>query len=72
LGESILAIGTQLETYRNEPVITDGEQPRFDWKEGLVGESTSARVIAPATEPAGLRTLILELSEVLGTEGSLE
>jgi hypothetical protein len=61
MGETILAVGPLLRTYRNEPVIEKGKQPRFDWKYGLVGESTHDRVIVPAVEPVDLRTLIEEL-----------
>ena len=75
MGETILAVGPLLRIHRNESVIEKGKQPRFDWKEGLVGESTPDRVIVPAVEPVDLRTLIAELggSELEGVsrEGQL-
>lgn len=61
IGETILAVGPLLRVHRNEPVIERGKQPRFDWKDGLVGESTPDRVIVPSVLPATLRTLIAEL-----------
>ncbi len=61
LGETILAIGPLLRNHRNEPVIEKGERPRFDWKEGVVGESTPARVIIPAVEPVNLETLVTQI-----------
>lgn len=61
MGETILAVGPLLRTYRNAPLIEKGKQPRFDWEHGLVGESTPDRVILPAVEPVDLRTLIRRL-----------
>ena len=63
VGASILAIGPLLRTERNEPTIEMGKQPRFDWKGGLVGESTPGRVIVPAVMPADLQHLVAELHE---------
>jgi len=75
MGKTILAVGALLGTHRNESVIKKGKQPRFDWKEGLVGESTPDRVIVPAIEPVDLRTLIARLGgselEVVSPEGQL-
>jgi hypothetical protein len=61
MGRTILAVGPLLRAHRNEPVIQKGKQPRFDWKDGLVGESTPDTVIVPAVEPVDLRTLVAEL-----------
>lgn len=75
MGETILAVGPLLRIHRNESVIEKGKQPRFDWKEGFVGESTPGRMIVPAVEPVGFRTLIAELGgwelEVVSREGQL-
>ncbi|MFY9550344.1 MAG: hypothetical protein WAU32_04275 [Thermoanaerobaculia bacterium] len=60
--DDMMAIGSMLRFHRNEPVIEKGKQPRFDWKEGLVGEYTPDRVIVPAVEPSDLRSLIVDLS----------
>ena len=57
----MMELGSLLRTYRNKPLIARGKQPGFDWKDGLVGESTPDRVIVPSVEPVGLRTLIMEL-----------
>lgn len=47
--------------YKNEPVIEYGKRPRFDWKYGLVGETTPDKIVVPAVEPASLTTLLAEL-----------
>ena len=54
--------------YTNQPVIERGKQPRFDWKEGLVGESTPDQVMVPAVEPVDLLSLVRELTDVLSEE----
>jgi hypothetical protein len=59
---SILAVGNMLRVHRNEAVIERGGQPRFDWAQGLVGESTPDRVIVPAIEGVDLKTLVEELT----------
>jgi hypothetical protein len=59
---SILAVGNMLQIHRNEPVIERGKQPRFDWTEGLVGESTPDRVVVPTVEAVDLHTLVEELT----------
>jgi hypothetical protein len=45
--------------------IQKRSQPRFDWKDGLAGESTPDRVIVPAVEAVDLWELICALT---GTE----
>ena len=62
MGETILAVGPLLRVHRNEAIIERSKQPRFDWKDGLVGESIPDRVIVPAITPASLPTLIAELT----------
>ncbi len=65
---TIHVVGGLLGGYRNEPVIERGKQPRFDWKEGLVGESTPDRVIVPAVVHVDLSTLIGDLTDHRGEE----
>ena len=61
-GRPISAVGKLLPRYRNEPIIEKGKQPRFDWKDGLTGESTPDRVLVPAVEAVDLWELICELT----------
>jgi hypothetical protein len=50
-----------LRLYQNEPIIEYGKRPRFDWKYGLVGETTLDKVLVPAIEPVSLTALLTEL-----------
>jgi hypothetical protein len=59
--EGFLAAARLLPLYRNEPIIEYGKRPRFDWKDGLVGETTPDKVLAPAVEPVDLPALLDEL-----------
>ena len=59
---AIRAVADLLPRYRNEPIIEKREQPRFDWKDGLTGESTPDRVVVPAVEAVDLWELICELT----------
>ena len=59
--QGLLAVAPLLPQYRNQPIIEHGKRPRFDWKHGLVGETTPDRVILPAVEPLALSALIAEL-----------
>jgi hypothetical protein len=59
--EGFLAVARLLPLYKNEPIIEYGKRPRFDWKEGLVGETTPDKVLAPAIEPVDLLALLAEL-----------
>ncbi|HEY6930616.1 MAG TPA: hypothetical protein VJA66_13135 [Thermoanaerobaculia bacterium] len=61
-GRSVHAGGRMLPRYRNEPIIQKGKHPRFDWKDGLTGESTPDRVIVPAVEAVDLWELICALT----------
>ncbi len=57
----LVAIGRLLALYRNEPIIETGEQPRFDWKDGLKGATTPDRIILPAVGTVDLGSLLTEL-----------
>jgi hypothetical protein len=59
--EGFFAVAQLLPLYKNEPVIEYGKRPRFDWKYGLVGETTPDKVLVPAVEPVVLPALLAEL-----------
>lgn len=61
-GRTISAVGKLLPRYRNEPIIEKGGRPRFDWKDGLTGESAPDRVIVPAVEAVDFWGLVCELT----------
>jgi hypothetical protein len=65
---AIHAVGRLLEKHRNEPVIERGRQPRFDWKEGLKGDSTPDRVIVPSVKHMDLATLVRDIANAGGPE----
>jgi hypothetical protein len=58
------AVAPLLPLYRNEPIIEYGKRPRFDWRYGLVGETTPDKVLVPAVMPVELPTLLAELEAV--------
>ena len=64
--EGFLAAARLLPLYRNEPIIEYGKRPRFDWKDGLVGETTPDKVLVPAVEPVDLTALLDELEAAEG------
>jgi hypothetical protein len=59
--EGFLAVARLLPLYKNEPIIEYGKRPRFDWKDGLIGETTPDRVLVPAVEPVDLTALLAKL-----------
>jgi hypothetical protein len=59
--EGFFAVARLLPLYKNEPIIEYGKRPRFDWKYGLVGETTPDKVLVPAVEPVDLFALLDEL-----------
>lgn len=71
-GSSIIAVGELLAVHRNEAVIAKGKQPRFDWAEGLMGESSPDRVIVPAITALDLERLVREILAFPESEGRSE
>jgi hypothetical protein len=65
---SIHAVGQLLQRHTNERIVERGQEPRFDWKEGLIGESTPDRVILPPVEAVDFLDLVRELNGVDGQE----
>jgi hypothetical protein len=59
--EAFLAVARLLPLYKNEPIIEYGKRLRFEWKDGLVGETTPDKVLAAAVEPVDLPALLDEL-----------
>jgi len=62
--EGFLAAARLLPLYKNESIIEYGKRPRFDWKYGLVGETTQDKILVPAVEPVDLPALLAELEAV--------
>lgn len=61
IGKTIEEIDSLLKVCRNQDVVRPGKRPRFDWKDGLVGESTPDTFVIPAVEAAPLSVLIAEI-----------
>ncbi len=59
--EDFLTVARLLPLYMNEPIIEYGKRPRFDWKDGLVGETTPDKVLFPAVKTVDLPSLLDEL-----------
>jgi len=62
--EGFFAVARLLPLYKNESIIEYGKRPRFDWKYGLVGETTQDKILVPAVEPVDLPALLAELEAV--------
>ena len=57
----LFAVGPLLRPYRNEPIIAMGQRPKFDWRDGLKGETTPDRIVLPAVGTVTLSALLAEL-----------
>jgi len=64
--QGFFAVARLLPLYKNELIIEYGKRSRFDWKYGLVGETTPDKVLVPPVEPVDLAALLAELEAAEG------